>query len=95
MIEFLIILFAVANYFWQGFVFMKVWNWFPVELLSAPMIGYAGALGLLLVIGFFKNKNVKRQTEPTDNKHLLELQIVATVAYGLVFLIGFIIQSFL
>ncbi|MGG4105236.1 hypothetical protein AAXB25_15065 [Paenibacillus lautus] len=95
MIEFLIWLFAVINYFWQGFVFMKVWNWFPAELLSVPTVGYAGALGLLLVISFFKNKNVKRQQDAKDNEEVLGLQVGLSVVTGIVLLVGFIIQAFI
>lgn len=89
----LLFLWTVCNLFWQGFVFMKVWNWFPQEILGAPSLGLAGAMGLLLIAVFFRSINSKLEKKP--EKELWYASISITVLYGFVLLIGFIIQLFI
>ncbi|EJW14105.1 hypothetical protein M5X00_26215 [Paenibacillus alvei] len=91
--EALILLWAVGNLFLQGFVFMKVWNWFPVELFGAPTIGLAGSMGLLLVAIFFRNINIGKKEETTEDR--LKGVIFCTFLFAFVLLMGFILQAFI
>lgn len=94
----LILVIGLFNLFFGGFIFMKLWNWFPHIILDVPSIGYAASLGLLLVISFFKKKDFKM--DDPNNKDKNEERNLFTALAGTVFLFlawgfGFIVQSFI
>lgn len=93
--EILVFLWAIGNLFWQGFVFMKVWNWFPVELLGAPTIGLAGSMGLLLVVVFFRNINIGKKNEEMDTEERFKNVFTISLLYAFVLLLGFIFHAFI
>ncbi len=37
---------------WRGFVLVKLWSWFIVPVFHLPLLTYAPAIGLSLVVGF-------------------------------------------
>ncbi|TVX86017.1 hypothetical protein [Paenibacillus agilis] len=93
--EFLILVLATVNWFWQGFVFMKVWNWFPTELFGAPAISLAGSMGLLLGLVFLRSINIgKKHENPTAEDRLKDV-ISMSISYAFVLLFGFILQAFI
>ncbi|OME54051.1 hypothetical protein BSK59_15835 [Paenibacillus odorifer] len=92
----LIFLWSIGNLFFQGFVFMKVWNWFPVEIFSTPSISLMGAMGLLLITTFFRSLNFSKKNELNKNdEELLSQTITITFLYAIVLLLGYIIQFFI
>lgn len=94
--QILIFLWSIGNLFFQGFVFMKVWNWFPVEIFSVPSISFIGAMGLLLIATFFRNINFNKNNEFKNiYEDLLGQAIAITLIYAVVFLLGFTFQFFI
>lgn len=90
----LAILIALGNFFFSGFVFMKIWNWFPSLIFGLPSVGYAAGLGLVLLVILVRSKNLNIKEEKTGEEKVGEM-LAITVFYGLVLGLGFIISPYI
>jgi hypothetical protein len=61
------ILLSIGSLFFQTFVFMVVWNWFPSQIFDIKSIEYAESYGLMLVVSFFKGKHFNLNETPKDD----------------------------
>lgn len=95
MIIFLMFIIGIAGFILKALVFSHLWNWFPAEIFGIQTIGMAGSLGLLLVIGFFKNHKTDDEKDYGDKG--VQLQIIGKelglmLAYLILLLGGYIVH---
>jgi hypothetical protein len=86
---FVIFAIALMNYFFGGFVFMKIWDWFPSEIFNLVSISYVESLGLLIFISFFMNKNFNLPSKDKDQENEQNLYRVICITVWLLFTLGF------
>jgi hypothetical protein len=87
---------AFANYFFGGYVFMKVWEWFPSQIFNLHSITYIESLGLLLLISFFQRKNFKQSKNiDKENEETLYSLVMMSVWLIVTLGFGFILQAFM
>lgn len=90
------VIFGIINFFARGYVFMELWNWFPHKVLNAPEIGFAGALGLLAVIAFFKNfiVDTNEKDDMTAAEDGFKKEVVYFMLMTISIVVGFLIHLF-
>lgn len=88
---------GLLNYFFGGFVFMKIWGWFPGEIFNMSHISYVESLGLLIFLSFFINKNFQLPNKNKDQENEETLFKVVMMTVWLLFTLGFgfILQAFM
>ena len=79
-----------------GFVFYKYWNWFVLPVFdNLPVIAFKEAVGLMLVVGLFKN-HISKQFTYKDDVIKQDIDYVgAFVAPWVVIMLSWIVKLFL
>lgn len=91
-----LLIIGFGNMFLGTLVFMKVWNWFPSEILGVIKIGYVEALALIIFLGFFKNRNVDTKKSNEQNfSEKVSNAIILTLAYLMIWGLAAIVNLFL
>lgn len=96
-----IFILSLVNYFFRGFVLMKVWNWFPAMILGVPTISFTGALGFTMILLFFRTLEYKTKQELDErnrgltNEDRISRALLPTAFYAAVLLVSWIISLFL
>lgn len=62
--------FLVAAIWLESLIFSKLWLWFLVPIFGLRPITVAESLGILFVITFLKNKNIKKLMEEDDREYI-------------------------
>jgi hypothetical protein len=88
---------SLLNYFFGGFVFMKIWGWFPGEIFNLTSISYVESLGLLIFLSFFMNKGFRLPNKDKDQENEENFFKVVCMAVWLLGTLGFgfILQAFM
>jgi hypothetical protein len=91
-----IVLTLTITQFINGFVIMKLWAWFIVPTFGVVQLGLVEAIGLMLVVNFFKpiNSSKKDDTEEFWEKFLKGLGLLLFKA-GFVLFVGWIVSLFM
>jgi len=77
----------------QGWVLTVLWGWFIVPTFRAPELSIAVAIGLTLIVGMFKDINIKNSEKSSEDRLV---EAIATVLTPFVFLfLGWIVQLFM
>lgn len=53
----LMFIILIISIFINGFVFIKLYEWFIISPFQAPKLSFAQAIGIMLFIGYLKNKS--------------------------------------
>ncbi|MFL1672164.1 hypothetical protein [Paenibacillus dendritiformis] len=88
-----LLLLAVGNFFFGGFVFMQTWNWLPSAIFDLPKIGYAAGLGLMVFSALLRYKDTRIKNERKVEENIAEA-LVMTLFYGLALGLGFVISPY-
>ncbi len=91
----ILVLFIVSPII-NGWVLSKIWLWFIVHSFNAPVISIPEAIGLMILIGFFKGKEVDDEYETKSLwEKIAYLFIRVVVKSGFLLLFALIIKQFL
>jgi predicted permease len=85
-----IVIFSFGAWFFQAFVFMKLWHWFVVPL-GVMMIGYTQALGLIMIVVILKRMDYSLRAE---NSKMGERIFNYYVLYAITLGAGYIVKGF-
>lgn len=101
MVGFFLFVQNVVNFFFRGYVFMIVWNWFPHTILNAPSLTMASSLGLLVTIMFFKpivlktRKENERLKQEVTNEERFGNALTITLVHATILIIAWLISLFI
>jgi hypothetical protein len=85
----------IASVFFNGFVFMKLWEWFPAEIFNLPTLSYVSAFGISFFITYaFKVKDLGEKEAKTEEENLT-YSIVIAGYLGATLGVGAIIHAFM
>lgn len=83
---------------WSGYVFQKLWTWFAVTQLQAPMISLPGAIGIMVGVAFSTKQYIfvsKENSSRPEGEKLSEYVGYCLVWPGVCLLIGSIAKHYL
>lgn len=95
---FLIIMLVVPAWFLSGFVFMKLWAWFPHQIFDIGTIEYAESLGLMLFVSMIRYKKFDYPDSESKEKQQEKsfYSIVMHYIYLILMLVvGYIVSTFI
>lgn len=85
----------LASIFVSAFVLMKLWNWFPHVTLGIAELTFVGAIGINLVLIFFKNMHVPKKNAKVDDDENLHKAATLFLTYWLILGVGYIVNLFM
>jgi hypothetical protein len=62
------VLLSAVSVVWHGYVFSTLWAWFIVPAFGLPLLSYAMAMGVVLIISFATFHRVVVPTDPDQDK---------------------------
>jgi len=82
------------NLAWKGWVFAQLWRWFVAPVFpSVPALSWAGAIGLLFLVGFATFRQEPRSDSEKEPRDLCEKLLGSIVVITpLVLLTGYAIH---
>lgn len=78
----------IPMYFWAGFILMRLWNWFVIEI-GVRRIGIAEAVGLTVILTF-----VKARKGDVDNPDIL-VHTIESITFNFLLGIAILFEGFL
>lgn len=86
-------LLAIANSFFDAFVFMFGWNT-VVHQIGFPTIGFGLSFGICLFIGYVKNNDVNDK-EGEERKEYIRNKVVFGIANNIVYIVLFVVYRWI
>lgn len=91
-----VLLLIVLSPLIQGFVFMKLWNWFAVPIFELNTLNLIEAIGLAYLIGYVRYKADDSPQEKGLPGEIFIKAILHLIIPSVIFLfLGWIVQSFM
>jgi hypothetical protein len=84
---------GIAIQLWEGFVIMKLWNWF-ITVLGVPAIEFWHAVGLALFVSILNSSIAHSHTiDNLSPEKVMEHSVVHAGTSGIVLLLGWGVHS--
>jgi hypothetical protein len=85
-----------ASVFFNGFVFMKLWEWFPAEIFNLPTLSYVSALGISFFISYaFRVRELGKEKEEKTEEENFAYSLAIAGYLGATLGVGAIIHAFM
>jgi len=91
-IIFMVIIFWFVFYF-EGYVFIKLWDWFVIPTFGLPKLSIYTAIGIMLLMGFLSHQlDIKKIFEERTTKEKWVAFVMLFVRPAVFLFLGYIVK---